>query len=236
MASKGGTAAAMALEVTVVSGEGVVLPSGRALGGGAYAVVHTPSFAAVTRVDEDGDCNGYPHWGETVRVSLPAGARGLDVEICRARRGGGGGVRSSESVAAARVPVEDFTVGPPGHLHCLSYRLFDAATGVRRRNGVVNITVRRVDGGGGGSRAPAPGKKAAMPATGKKAACAGPGTSGSCCGVAAVEHGKAAAPAGTVMGFPSGSPRRLGTPAAARGVRRSIRCQVYCWFSGPCLI
>uniref|UniRef100_J3MZD8 Uncharacterized protein n=1 Tax=Oryza brachyantha TaxID=4533 RepID=J3MZD8_ORYBR len=51
----------MALEVTVVSAEEVVLPTGRALGGGAYAVVRTASAAACTHVDEDsyGDCNGY---------------------------------------------------------------------------------------------------------------------------------------------------------------------------------
>ncbi|XP_062199577.1 BON1-associated protein 2-like [Phragmites australis] len=180
----------MTLEVTVVSGESVRVRSGRALGGGAYAVVHTASSSARTHADEDGDCNGHPYWAEAVRVALPAGARALDVEICRAQSGG-----RVESVAEARVPVEDFTVGPPGHLHCLSYRLFDTG-GLRRRNGIVNITVKRLDGA-----APAEGK-ALVPATGK-AADSGPGTSGSCCGVAA-DQGKTAPPTGVVMGYPVG--------------------------------
>ncbi|CAD6224139.1 unnamed protein product [Miscanthus lutarioriparius] len=192
----------MTLEVKVVNGEDVRVPSGRPLCHGAYAVVHTPSSSAPTRVDQDPDCHGYPYWDEAVRVALPAGARWLDVEICRAHGGGGG---RSETVAAARVPVEDFTVGPPGHLHCLSYRLFgSAARGMmQRRNGIVNITVKRLDG-----VAPLPAEgKAAMfspPATGKAVDAAGASGSGSCCGAAAVEQGKPAAPAGAVMGYPVG--------------------------------
>ncbi|KAJ1290505.1 hypothetical protein BS78_02G249100 [Paspalum vaginatum] len=183
----------MTLEVTVVSGEGVRVPSGRPLCHGAYAVVHTASSSAPTRVDDDADCHGYPYWDQAVRVALPAGARWLDVEICRARGGGRG---RTESVAAARVPVEDFTVGPPGHLHCLSYRLFDSRSGVQRRNGIVNLTVKRIDG-----VRPAEGK-ARVPAAGKAVDYAGGSASGgSCCGAAA-EQGKPSAPAGTVMGYP----------------------------------
>ncbi|OEL19781.1 hypothetical protein BAE44_0019201 [Dichanthelium oligosanthes] len=191
----------MTLEVTVVSGDGVRVPSGRPLCHGAYAVVHTASSSAPTRVDDDADCHGFPYWAEAVRVALPAGAPALDVEICRARGGGGVGGRA-EPVAAARVPVEDFTVGPPGHLHCLSYRLFDSGCcGVRRRNGIVNITVKRLDG----APPAAVGKAAVPPAAGKKAVdAAGPsGSRVSCSGAAAVE-GKPAAPAGAVMGYPLG--------------------------------
>ncbi|KAG0544548.1 hypothetical protein BDA96_02G285000 [Sorghum bicolor] len=190
----------MTLEVTIVSGEDVRVPSGRPLCHGAYAVVHTPSSSAPTRVDQDPDCHGYPHWGEAVRVALPAGARWLDVEICRAHAGG-----KSETVAAARVPVEDFTVGPPGHLHCLSYRLFGSAERgmMRRRNGIVNITVKRLDGV---APLPAEGKAVFPPAATGKAVvdAAGASGSGSCCGAAAVEQGKPAAPAGAVMGYPVG--------------------------------
>ncbi|XP_062194579.1 uncharacterized protein LOC133897773 [Phragmites australis] len=179
------------LEVTVVSGESILVRSGRALGCGAYAVVHIASSFARTSVDEDADCNGYPYWAEAVRVALPAGARGLDVEICRSQSGD-----RVESVAAARVPVEDFTVGQLGHLHCLSYRLFDTGRGLRRRNGIVNITVKRLDGGEGG----VPPAKAPLPAT-HKAVDSSPGMSGSCCGVAADQEKPAA---GVVIGYPVG--------------------------------
>nr|ABG73463.1 unknown protein [Oryza brachyantha] len=176
----------MALEVTVVSAEEVVLPTGRALGGGAYAVVRTASAAACTHVDEDsyGDCNGYPYWSEAVRVAVPAGAGGLAVEICRRRSNG-----RVETVAAARVPADDFMVGPPGHLHCLSYRLFDAAGGrSSRRNGIVNITVRRTD-----VKHTAPPPPPPVKATNARASASG----GSCYGVP---------PAGAAMGYPVGFP------------------------------
>ncbi|RLN34868.1 hypothetical protein C2845_PM03G03910 [Panicum miliaceum] len=201
MARKGsGTAMptpAMTLEVTVVSAEGVRVASGRPLCRGAYAVVHTASSSAPTRVDADADCHGFPYWAEAVRVALPAGAPALDVEICRARAGGGR--PAAEPVAAARVPVEDFTVGPPGHLHCLSYRLFDAGRcGERRRNGIVNITVRRLDG------APQARGKAPAPPAGKAVDAPGPSGSGVSCSAAAAGLGKPAAPAGAVMGYPVG--------------------------------
>lgn len=194
MSHKVATMPMTTIEVTVLSGEDVRrVPSGRPLCRGAYAVVHTASSSAPTRVDQDPDCHGYPHWGDAVRVALPAGARWLDVEVCRARAGG-----QSEPVAAARVPVEDFTVGPPGHLHCLSYRLFHSAGGMQRRNGIVNITVKRLDGG-----APPVEGKAMFRSAAKAVDAAGASGSGSCCG-AAVEQGKPAAPAGAVMGYPVG--------------------------------
>ncbi|CAN6205268.1 unnamed protein product [Urochloa humidicola] len=201
MARKGSAmpmSSTMTLEVTVVSGEGVRVASGRPLCRGAYAVVHTGAASATTRVDDDADCHGFPYWSEAVRVAFPAGAPALDVEICRARGGG----RPAEPVAAARVPVEDFTVGPPGHLHCLSYRLFDSGCcGVRRRNGIVNITVKRLDG----APPPAEGKKAAMPGVaGKGVDAAGTSGSGVSCAGAAAAEGKPAAPAGAVMGYPLG--------------------------------
>ncbi|CAN6198624.1 unnamed protein product [Urochloa humidicola] len=205
MARMGGSAMpmqTMTLEVTVISGEGVRVPSGRPLCHSAYAVVHTAAASATTRVDADADadCHGFPYWSEAVRVAFPAGAPALDVEICRARGGG----RPAEPVAAARVPVEDFTVGPPGHLHCLSYRLFDSGCSgqVRRRNGIVNITVKRIDG----APSPVEGKAAAavMGVAGKGVDFAGPSGSGVSCAGAAAGLGKPTAPAGAVMGYPLG--------------------------------
>ncbi|XP_037441684.1 BON1-associated protein 2-like, partial [Triticum dicoccoides] len=186
------------LEVTVLSAEEVVLKEllRRPLDRGAYAVVHmerpdgtlyTDKPTPRTGInDEDGDCNGYPYWGEAVRVTLPAGVPAIHVVICR----------WTDSVAAARVPVADFSVGPPGHLHCLSYRLLDTESVTKRRNGIVNITVKRLDG------AQAKGKG------GKDVEEAASGTGYSCCGGVA-EEGKvsiaaatAAAPAGAVIGYP----------------------------------
>ncbi|XP_003576757.1 BON1-associated protein 2 [Brachypodium distachyon] len=195
------------VEVTVVSAEEVVLGGSgalrrRPLSGGAYAAVHTMSSAARTRVDDEdgGDCNGYPYWGEAVRVKVPAWSSAIDVEICRTR--GDGRV---ESVASARVPVADFGVGPPGHLHCLSYRLFDSGSRMTSRNGVVNIRVKRLDG-----CAPPGAIEGKLAGNGKAAVDGDCGTSGgsgggSCCGVNVAEQGKVqSAPAGVVMGFPVG--------------------------------
>ncbi|XP_037441685.1 BON1-associated protein 2-like [Triticum dicoccoides] len=134
----------MTLEVTVLSAEKVV--TGwlwrRPLDRDAFAAVNTDSSSARTGFnDEDGDCNGYPYWGEAVRVTVPKQSRTIDVEIYRQRGDG-----RQEFVAAALVPVADFRAGPPGHLHCLSYRLFDTGLMMKTRNGIVNITVKRLDG------------------------------------------------------------------------------------------
>ncbi|OEL23808.1 hypothetical protein BAE44_0015172 [Dichanthelium oligosanthes] len=119
--------------------------SGRPLCHDAYVVVHAASSFAPTRVDDDADCHGFTYWAEAVRVVLPAGAPALDVEICRARGGGGDGGRA-EPVAAACIPIEDFTMGPSGHLHCLSYWLIDSGCcRVCCRNGIVNITMKGLD-------------------------------------------------------------------------------------------
>uniref|UniRef100_A0A0D9XFV5 C2 domain-containing protein n=1 Tax=Leersia perrieri TaxID=77586 RepID=A0A0D9XFV5_9ORYZ len=196
-------ASAMDLEVTVMSGEEVTIPTtGRPLGRCAFAVVRTPAVAASTHIDEDsyGDCNGYPYWKEAVAVSIPAGVSGFGVEICRRRSSG-----RVETVAAAFVPVGDFTVGPPGHLHCLSYRLFNAGEDgcrKRRRNGIVNITVRRTDVKYAFPAAAAvpigEGKKGSVSAA---AAAMNGGASGSGGGSSC---GAAAAPAGAAMGYPVG--------------------------------
>uniref|UniRef100_A0ACD5Y2Z7 Uncharacterized protein n=1 Tax=Avena sativa TaxID=4498 RepID=A0ACD5Y2Z7_AVESA len=187
------------LEVTVLSAEEVVLGGTarrKPLDRGAYAVVHTDTDTpARTRDNDEGrHCNGYPYWGETVRVTVSERAAAIEVEIKRRRSDG-----SEESVAAARVPVADFSCCPPGYLHCLSYRLFDSGYKMQTRNGIVNIRVKRLNG-------------AAPPSTGKGGKTvdeAASGSDDSCCGNVA-KDGKvpstsaAAAPAGVVMGFPVG--------------------------------
>ncbi|XP_051184179.1 uncharacterized protein [Lolium perenne] len=190
------------LEVTVLSAEEVVLGGTvrrKPLDRGAYVVVHTDTAAARTRAnDEDGHCNGYPYWGEALRVTVSDRATAIDVEIYRRKSDG-----RAESVAATRVPVADFSVGPPGHLHCLSYRLYDSGSRMGTRNGVINIRVKRLSGA-------APTKE--LGKGGKTVDDAASGSDGSCCGGVAKEGkvpsaavaGVAAAPAGVVMGFPVG--------------------------------
>ena len=127
------------LEVTVMSAEEVIhggVGRRRPLDRNAYVVVHTDTAAARTRLnDEGGHCNGYPYWDEAVRVTVSDRAAAIDVEIYRRKSDG-----RAESVASARVPVEDFSWSPLGHLHCLSYRLFDSGSMMKARNGIVNMS------------------------------------------------------------------------------------------------
>jgi hypothetical protein len=188
------------LEVTVMSAEEVVLGGTarrKPLDRGAYAVVHTDTAAARTSAnDEDGNCNGYPYWGEALSVTVSDRAAAIDVEIYRRRSDG-----RAESVASSRVPVADFSVGPPGHLHCLSYRLFDSGSRMKTRNGIVNIRVKRLNGAG----APPPKE---LGKGGKTVGDDAPsGSDGSCCGGGVAKEGKVpstSAPAGAVMGYPVG--------------------------------
>ncbi|XP_044952569.1 uncharacterized protein LOC123402695 [Hordeum vulgare subsp. vulgare] len=129
------------LEVTVVSAKELAIGEfrRRLLDCPAYAAVHADSSAARTGVSsEKGAYNGYRYWGEPVIVTVPAECAAIYLEIyCQ---------KHDEPVAATRVPVGDFNALPPGELHCLSYRLFDTGPAAGSRNGVVNITVKRLDG------------------------------------------------------------------------------------------
>ncbi|CAM0952559.1 unnamed protein product [Alopecurus aequalis] len=192
------------LEVTVLSAEDVVLGGTarrKPLDLGAYAVVHTDTAAARTREnDEASNCNGYAYWNEAVRVTVSGRAPAIDLEIYRRRSDG-----RDESVAAARVPVADFSTCPPGYLHCLSYRLFDSGSRLRTRNGIVNIRVKRLNGA-----APVPASESGK--GGKAVDDAASGSGDSCCGGVAKESkvppasaaAAAPAPAGAVMGYPVG--------------------------------
>ncbi|KAI4989294.1 hypothetical protein ZWY2020_036611 [Hordeum vulgare] len=136
----------MTLEVTVVSAEGVFTGwlRRRPLDRRAFAAVNTDSSSTRTGFNDEDvgrDADGYPCWGEAVCVTVPERTRTIDVEIYRQRGDGQYG-----HVAAALVPVADFSGGPPGHLHCLSYRMFDTGVMIHNRNGIVNITVKRLDG------------------------------------------------------------------------------------------
>ncbi|XP_020114732.1 BON1-associated protein 2-like [Ananas comosus] len=134
------------LEIIIISAEDLrVGRHSRPVEKDAFVTVRTgPHDAAATAPDRDG--GSCPTWNERLLVGLPSSARSIRVEVgCRKQHGGTVPV----PVAAAAVPVAEFSHGPAGYLHLLSYRLRD---GEGRRNGIVNFSVRRVvkRGGGGG--------------------------------------------------------------------------------------
>ncbi|PSS13966.1 BON1-associated protein [Actinidia chinensis var. chinensis] len=123
-----------ALEVTVISGEGLQLERQRPVKKNAFAVVRTNSrISRTTKTDING--GGYPTWNEKIVVEFPSHARFLTVEVhCKTYSG-------EKVVGAARIPATDFAGGyfPENYLHILSYRLRD---GKGERNGIINLSVR----------------------------------------------------------------------------------------------
>lgn len=129
------------LEIIIISAEDLrVGRHGRPVQKDAFVTVRTgPSDAAATAPDRDG--GSCPAWNERLLVGLPSSARSILIEVGCGKRH-----RGTVPVAAAAVPVAEFSHGPAGFLHLLSYRLRD---GEGRRNGIVNFSVRRVVKTGG---------------------------------------------------------------------------------------
>ncbi|CAN1157489.1 BON1-associated protein 2 [Linum perenne] len=138
------------LQFTFLSAEDLRI-DGRPLKKNAFAIVKTndddddQSTSKSTAVDSDG--GSYPRWNETIVVEFPRSRNQsfLTVEVrCKV------GSRNNRVIGIARVPVTDFLghLTPLGYLHFLSYRLRDPR-GVK--NGIVNFSVRVVNGGGGGA-------------------------------------------------------------------------------------
>ncbi|XP_057497682.1 BON1-associated protein 2-like [Actinidia eriantha] len=123
-----------ALEVTVISGEGLRLDRRRPVKKNAFAVVRTNSrISRTTKTDIDG--GSYPTWNEKIVVDFPSQARFLTLEVhCKTNSG-------EKVVGTARIPATDFSGGyfPDNYLHFLSYRLRD---GKGERNGIINLSVR----------------------------------------------------------------------------------------------
>ncbi|GFY92600.1 hypothetical protein Acr_08g0009960 [Actinidia rufa] len=123
-----------ALEVTVISGEGLRLNRRRPVKKNAFAVVRTNSrISRTTKTDIDG--RSYPTWNEKIVLEFPSHERFLTVEVhCKTYSG-------EKVVGAVRIPATDCTgeYFPDNYLHFLSYRLRD---GKGERNGIINLSVR----------------------------------------------------------------------------------------------
>ncbi|XP_059637648.1 BON1-associated protein 1-like [Cornus florida] len=122
------------LEVTIISGEGLLVTQSRPVKKNAFVIVRTDSVdTQMTKLDTEGESN--PAWNEKLVVDMPIHARFLTVEVqCKTSSG-------NRVIGTARVPVSDFTGGytPENYLHFLSYRLRD---GNGERNGIINLSVR----------------------------------------------------------------------------------------------
>ncbi|KAH7863693.1 hypothetical protein Vadar_020797 [Vaccinium darrowii] len=123
-----------ALEVTIISGEGLRVDRRRQVKKKAFVVVRTNSQnSRSTKADFDG--GSFPAWNEKLVLEMPAHARFLTVEVrCKVNSG-------DKVVGTAKIPVSDFAGGyfPPNYLHFLSYRLRDSGG---ERNGIINLSVR----------------------------------------------------------------------------------------------
>ncbi|KAJ3692723.1 hypothetical protein LUZ60_011818 [Juncus effusus] len=128
------------LEVTVISAED--LRQGRRhLERGAFVTVRCGPSVAST-VTDTGKSHGYPLWNESLYISAPPSAGLIQVEVGkRSNQVGSANVH----IAAAKIPVSDFSYGPIGYKHFLSYRLRDNEG---RANGIVNLCVRRLGSNG----------------------------------------------------------------------------------------
>lgn len=128
------------IEVTVISGEGLLLSRNQAVKRNAFVVVRSDPFnSRSTGMDSDG--GSYLAWNEKLApMELPANARFITVE---AHSG-------TKLIGAANIPVSDFAGGflPLNYLSFLSYRLRDA-NGCK--NGILNLSVK-VKGGAAAAR------------------------------------------------------------------------------------
>ncbi|KAF7138590.1 hypothetical protein RHSIM_Rhsim07G0019500 [Rhododendron simsii] len=124
-----------ALEVTVISGEGLRLDRRRPVKKNAFVIVRTNSQNSRSTAASDDTGGSSPAWNEKLVVEMPPHAWFLTVEVrCRANSG-------DKVVGTARIPASDF-VGcnvPANYLHFLSYRMRD---GRGEPNGIINLSVR----------------------------------------------------------------------------------------------
>ncbi|KAL2233926.1 BON1-associated protein 2-like [Sesamum indicum] len=117
------------IEVTVISGEGLLL-SRRPVKKNVSVTVKTDPFnSRSTGVDPEG--GSYPAWNEKLVMELPLHAHFITVE---AHAG-------SRLIGVANIPVSDFSGGylPENYLSFLSYRLRDSNG---EKNGIINLSVK----------------------------------------------------------------------------------------------
>ncbi|KAL0425957.1 UNVERIFIED_CONTAM: hypothetical protein Sradi_1130500 [Sesamum radiatum] len=125
------------IEVTVISGEGLLLSRRRPVKKNVFVTVRTDPFnSRSTGVDPEG--GSYPAWNEKLVMELPLHARFITVEAHSGTR----------VIGVANIPVSDFSGGylPDNYLSFLSYRLRDSNG---EKNGIINLSVKvKVKGSG----------------------------------------------------------------------------------------
>ncbi|XP_047336073.1 BON1-associated protein 2-like [Impatiens glandulifera] len=125
-----------ALEITIISGEGLRLSRSKRVEKNAFVTVSADQtqILASTRMDVDG--GSYPTWNDKIFVDIPIQSRFLIVEVqCKSKYNG------DRVVGGVRIPVKDFVGGftPTNYLNFLSYRLRDRKG---EKNGIINISIK----------------------------------------------------------------------------------------------
>ncbi|GAB4861818.1 hypothetical protein Ancab_037074 [Ancistrocladus abbreviatus] len=131
-----------ALEITIISAEGLSMGSNRPVRKNTFVRVQTDprngQYQTCTKVDSQG--GSYPAWNEKLVLSMPMQAKFITLEVkCKATPSTGNG--EDKLIGGATVPVSDFIGGfaPSNHLHFLSYRLRSLRG---EKNGIINFSVK----------------------------------------------------------------------------------------------
>lgn len=131
----------IAIEVTVISAEGLLENRRKPVKKNAFVVVKSDTRNPMsTGVDSEG--GSYPSWNQKLEMELHAHVRFITVE---AHSG-------NKVIGSANIPVTDFLGGylPENYLSFLSYRLRDANG---EKNGIINLSVKVKGGGNSGCAA-----------------------------------------------------------------------------------
>ncbi|CAA0842612.1 BON1-associated protein 2 [Striga hermonthica] len=134
------------IEITVISAEDLLLRRKQPATKNLSVTVSIDPFNSrkTGRADPNGP-GRFPAWNERLVMDLPSKSRFITTEVRAGER----------TVGVANIPVADFDGGhlPENYLSFLSYRLRD---GRGEKNGIVNLSVRVVGGGGRGCGASCP--------------------------------------------------------------------------------
>jgi hypothetical protein len=124
------------LEITIISAEDLRRGQHH-LGRGAFVTIRS-GLAIVSTTSTD-DAHGYPLWNERLHIRENSHSGWIQVDVSKRRHGDP--TSNPVHVAGVKVPLSDFSYGPVGYEHFLSYRLRDQEG---RGNGIVNLCVRRL--------------------------------------------------------------------------------------------
>ncbi|KAG8391780.1 hypothetical protein BUALT_Bualt01G0222600 [Buddleja alternifolia] len=145
---------ARVIEVPVISAEGLLLNHGQSVKNNAFIILESnhPFTSRSTAMDREG--GSYPSWNEKFVMELPVGAHFISAEA-----------HSGDMfIGKVMIPVSDFIDLPENYLSFLSYRLKDVKG---KKNGIFNLSVKVMGGGGKGCAAVCAPSTAVAPADGK---------------------------------------------------------------------